>query len=57
MQWGEAEDPRATGAVEFPRAATSKYNDNRNVAMTLNDVINIYVGLGLPQQALKFYEE
>jgi len=25
--------------------------------MTLNDVGNIYIGLGLPQQALKFYEE
>ena len=32
-------------------------NDNRNVATTLNDVGNIYAGLGLPQQALKFYEE
>jgi len=39
------------------RAAASKYNDNRNVALTLNDVGNVYVGLGLPQQALKFYEE
>jgi hypothetical protein len=51
-QWGEAEDLRATGAVESPCAATSKNNDNRNVAKTLNDV-----GLGLPQQALEFYEE
>jgi hypothetical protein len=38
-------------------AATSKYNDNRNVATTLNEVGNIHVGLGLPHQALKFYEE
>jgi hypothetical protein len=43
---------RAGVAVESPRAPTSKYNDNRNVATTLNDV-----GLGLPQQALKYYEE
>jgi hypothetical protein len=48
---------RATGAVESPRAATSKYNDNRNVVTTLNDVGNFHVGLGLPQQALIFFEE
>jgi len=42
------------GAVESLRAATSKFNDNRNVATTLNDVGNIHVGLGLPQQASKF---
>jgi len=48
---------RTTGAVESLRAGTSKYDDNRNVATTLNDVGNIYIGLGLPQQALKFYEE
>lgn len=48
---------RAAGAVESVRAATSKYDDNHNVATTLNDVSNIQVGLGLPQQALKFYEE
>jgi hypothetical protein len=46
-----------TGAVESLRAGTSKYNDNRNVATTLDDVGNISVGLGLPQQALKFNEE
>ena len=51
-QWGEAEDLRAGGAFQSLRAATSKCNDNRTVAMTLNDV-----GLGLPQQALKYYEE
>jgi len=56
-QWGEAEDLRATGAVKSLRAATSKYNDNRHVPTTLNDVGNIRVGLGLPQQALKFFEE
>ena len=56
-QWGEAEDLRTTGAVESLRAGTSKYDDNRNVATTLNDVGKIYVGLGLPQQALKLYEE
>jgi len=48
---------RVTGAVESPRAATSKYNDNRNVATTLNGVGDIHLGLCLPQQALKFYEE
>jgi hypothetical protein len=48
---------RASGAVEFLRAATSKYNDNRNVATTLNDVGNFHIGLGLPQLALEFYEE
>jgi len=48
---------RASGAVESLRAATSKYNENRHVAMTLNDVGNFHLGLGLPQQALKFYEE
>jgi hypothetical protein len=51
-QWGEAEDLRAGGAFQSLRAATSKYNYNRNVGTTLNDV-----GLGLPQQALKYYEE
>ena len=56
-QWGEAEDLRAGGEVESLRAATSKYNDNRNVATTLSDVGDVRVGLGLPQQALKFYEE
>jgi hypothetical protein len=45
------------GAVESLRATTSKYNDNRNIATTLNDVGDVRVGLGLPQQALKFYEE
>jgi hypothetical protein len=45
------------GAVESLRATTSKYNDNHNVATTLNDVGDVHVGLGLPQQALKFYEE
>jgi hypothetical protein len=39
------------------RAATSKYNENPNVARTLIDFGNIHVGLGLPQQALKFFEE
>jgi hypothetical protein len=48
---------RATGAVESPGAGRRNTNDNRNVATILNDVGNIYVGLGLPQQALKFYEE
>jgi hypothetical protein len=43
---------RAGGAFESLRAAMSKYNDNRNVVTTLNDA-----GLGLPQQALKYYEE
>ena len=46
-----------TRVVESMRAATSKYNDNRNVATTLNVVNDVHVGLGLPQQALKFYEE
>jgi hypothetical protein len=54
-QWGEAEDLRAAGAAGSLRAAMSIYNDCRNVATTFNDVGNIYVGLGLPQQALKFY--
>jgi hypothetical protein len=48
---------RASGAAGSLRAATPKYNDNRNVATTLNDVGNFHVGLGLPLQALKFYEE
>ena len=56
-QWGEAEDLRAAGAVGSRRAVMSIHNDCRNVATTLNDVGNIYVDLGLPQQALKFFEE
>jgi hypothetical protein len=40
---------RAAGAVESLRAATFTYNDNRDVATTLNDAGNNYVGLGLPQ--------
>jgi len=48
---------RAAGAVGSLRAAMSIYNDCRNVSTALNDVGNIYVGLGLPQQALKFFEE
>ena len=51
-QWGEAEDLRAGGAFQSICAAASKYNYNRNVATILNGV-----GLGLPQQALKYYEE
>jgi len=48
---------RAGGRGWISAPATSKYNDNRNVATTLNDVGDVSVGLGLPQQALKFYEE